>query len=442
MAGRIRRLNRSPRTPEQLGARIRKARMELGLSLAAVAQADFSRAYLNQIELGRARASTRILQIIAERLKRPVEYFVHDPHASETALELRLAEAGTRIRQGDAERARELMTELLAIPQVSPEIRIRAQLVLADAHLKVRAIPQGIEVLRVAIKASETSGWSALQTELYDRMGRAYYLLRQPHEAGRWWDKALSLYEDAELADPLLKARILGHRANLHYVAGQPREAIAEYQAAIAAAEDVLDMKALGGIYEGLALSFQKTGDLTRALEYAQRSLRLFETLQDVRMAAQLRNNMAEILLSQRRAKEAENLFLEGAEQLRRIGDKELLPHLLAGAAEAALDQADTCLASSRLAAALTAAEASTDLLAKLSAERIAGRVAHAAGQAAEARAHFERALEFATAVGSPLATSRVAFDYAQVLEDQGDASQALARYRQAYQETQAARLS
>jgi HTH-type transcriptional regulator, quorum sensing regulator NprR len=416
--------------------------MELGLSLAAVAQTDFSRAYLNQIELGRARPSARIVQIIAERLRRPADYFLQDPRASETALELKLAEAGTRIRQGDPERARALMTELLAIPQVSPEIRARAQLVLAEAHLKVRAIPQGIEVLQAAIKASEASGWRALQSELYDRMGQAYYLLRQPHEAGRWWDRALSLYEDAELTDPLLKARILGHRANLHYVAGQPREAIAEYQAAITAAEDVLDMKALGGIYEGLALSFQKTGDLTRALEYAQRSLRLFETLQDVRMAAQLRNNMAEILLSQGRAKEAENLYLDGAEQLRRVGDKELLPHLLAGAAEAALDQGDHCLAASRVTVALLAAEDSADLLAKLSAERIAGRVSQAAGQAAEARAHFERALELAIVVGSPMETSRVAFNYAQVLEDQGEASQALARYRQAYQARQAAQLS
>src|SRR5438445_9515952 len=125
----------------------------------------------------------------------------------------------------------------------------------------------------------------------------------------------MSAYEDAQLADPLLRARILGHRANLHFVAGQPREAIAGYHSAIAAAEDVLDMQALGGIYEGLAMSFQKTGDVTRALEYAQRSLRLFETLRDVRMSAQLRNNMAEILLSQGRAVEAETLFLTGAEQ-------------------------------------------------------------------------------------------------------------------------------
>src|SRR5207245_8223510 len=107
-----------------------------------------------------------------------------------------------------------------------------------------------------AIRASEASGWRALKVELFDRMGTAHYQLRHPHEAGRWWDRAMSAYEDAELADPLLKARILGHRANLHYVAGQPRKAIAGYQAAIAAAENGTNSQALGRIKEGLAVSF------------------------------------------------------------------------------------------------------------------------------------------------------------------------------------------
>ena len=428
---------RSLRAPDQMGARIRKVRMELGLSLAAVAREDFSRAFLCQVELGRARPSTRVLQIIAERLHRPIEYFLQDPENSITALEFRLAEAGTRLRRSDAPRARDLMTDLLARPYLPREVQVRAQLLLAQALIKLRLIPDAIQVLRAAIRTCEAAGWVALAGDLYDRMGSAYYQNRQPHEAGRWWDKALSAYEEAQLTDPLLKARILGHRANLHYIAGQPREAIANYQAAIAAAEDVLDVQALGGIYEGLALSFQRAGDLTRALEYAQRSLRLFDTLQNIRMSAQLRNNMGEILLSQDRPAEAEKLYLEGADQLRYLGDQDLLPHLMAGAAEAALEKHEHNLAQSRITAALLAAEKSNDALARLAAERVAGRVAHANGTLAEARAHFDRALEIAASVTSPMETSRVAFDYAQVLEEQGDAAEALVRYRQAYKARQ-----
>jgi len=433
--GRVRVL--SPRTPELLGARIRKARLTAGLSLAAVAQTDFSRAYLDQIELGRARPSMRILQIIAERLHRPVEYFLQDPQRSTMAVELTLTEARTRLQQGDGVRAQMMINDLLARPQLPLEVRCRARLVLAEVLLKLRAIPEAVELLRTTIPDTQANGWRALTVELYDKMGSAHYLRRQPHEAGRWWDKALSLYEDAELNDPVVKARILGHRANIHYVAGQPREAIAGYQAAIEAAEAILDMKQLGGIYEGLALAFERAGDLSRALEYAQKSLRLFDTLQDLRMSAQLRNNMAEILLHQGRPIEAEALFLTGAEQLQRLGENDLYPHLMAGAAEAALEQGNLDLAKTRIALSIARAKASNDPLSRLSAQRIAGRIAQCDGPPGDARAHFEAALELARAVGSPMEESQVAFDYAQVLEEQGNATEALVRYRQAYQARQ-----
>src|SRR6266702_4188536 len=90
--------------------------------------------------------------------------------------------------------------------------------------------------------------------------------------------------------------------------------------------------------YDGLALSFQQTGQYARALSYAQKGLRIFETLRDVRMTGQLRLNMGDMLLQQGRVAEAERLFSNGAEHLQRIGDRELVPHLVAGMAESALE--------------------------------------------------------------------------------------------------------
>jgi len=153
-----------------------------------------------------------------------------------------------------------------------------------------------------------------------------------------------------------------------------------------------------------------------------------------VRMSAQLRNNMAEILLEQGRAAEAKHLFLEGADELSRVGDKELLPHLIAGAAEADLELGDVEAASLRIGTALSAAEASNDPLTRLEALRIAGRIAHEQGRSAEAHEHFDAALKVADSVRSPLARSKVAYDYARVLEADGDGSQAILRYREAYE--------
>jgi tetratricopeptide (TPR) repeat protein len=422
-----------PGAPSSLGRRIREARQAQGLSLAAVAGKDFSRAFLNQVELGRAQPSTQTLRIIAHRLQQPIEYFLEDPVDSSAAIELGLAEAEMDLHRGEAKRAEALIHTVLQRP-VSLEVRTRAQLTLAAALLKQGRPLEAQPILDDAIAVAERSGWHLLQVDLYDRMGSVHYLLRRAHAAGLWFDRALAGYEAAGLDDPILKARLLGHRANLHYVAGQPVEAIATYESAINSAERVLDMPALAGIYEGLALSLQQTGRYARALSYAQKSLRIFETLRDVRMAAQLRLNMGDMLLQQGRLAEAERLFAEGAEHLRRIGDQELLPHLVAGMAEAALEGDDLERAGDLVEGALDLASRSSDPLASAQVHRVAGRVAHARGRSDPSQRHFERALEIAATLENPDLRARITYDFARTLEAAGDAAGAALRFRQAYE--------
>ncbi|TMC66661.1 MAG: tetratricopeptide repeat protein [Chloroflexota bacterium] len=423
----------SPGAPGSLGQRIRSARQELGLTLAAVAGKDFTRAFLNQVELGRAQPSTQTLRIIAQRLQRPIDYFLEEPGDSVAALELALAEAEMSLLHGEAARAESLMTRILA-RTIPLELRTRAQLTLGTAYVRQGEPKKAMPVLEEAIAAAERSNWPQLLVELYDRMGSVHYLLRRAHTAGQWFEQAFERYESAGLTDPILKARILGHRANLHYVAGQPVEAIAAYESAIAAAEEVLDMPALAGIYEGLALSFQQTGQYARALSYAQRGLRIFETLRDVRMAGALRLNMGEMLLQQGRVADAERLFTEGAERLRRIDDRELLPLLVVGMAESALERDDPERASDLIEQALDLATRSSDPIAGVAVHRVAGRVAHARGRHETAHRHFERALDVALTVDSPDLRARVTYDYARALEAEGDAAQAALRFRQAYE--------
>ena len=74
-----------------LGERIRRLRAERGLSLAGVAGEDFSRAFLNQVEHGRSRPSTRVLRVIASRLGTHVDYLLGGTSAAldaDIAIEL------------------------------------------------------------------------------------------------------------------------------------------------------------------------------------------------------------------------------------------------------------------------------------------------------------------------------------------------------------------
>ena len=89
---------------ETLGDRIRRLRAERGMSLAKVSGGDFSRAFLNQVELGKSQPSTRVLRVIAGRLGTQVDYLLEGRLPS-LDRELALERARVLLAQGEARRA-------------------------------------------------------------------------------------------------------------------------------------------------------------------------------------------------------------------------------------------------------------------------------------------------------------------------------------------------
>jgi len=95
------------------------------MSLAKVCGADFSRAFLNQVELGKSQPSTRVLRVIAGRLGTEVDYLLEgrQPHLDR---ELALEKARVLVARGDARRA------LLAL---NPALEVSEWPMVADVLL-------------------------------------------------------------------------------------------------------------------------------------------------------------------------------------------------------------------------------------------------------------------------------------------------------------------
>lgn len=89
---------------ETLGQRIKRIRVQRGMSLAKVVRDDFSRAFLNQVELGKARPSIRVLRIIADRLGTEVEYLLEGQEAG-IERELALERGRVLIARGEPRKA-------------------------------------------------------------------------------------------------------------------------------------------------------------------------------------------------------------------------------------------------------------------------------------------------------------------------------------------------
>ncbi|HET9781636.1 MAG TPA: helix-turn-helix transcriptional regulator [Candidatus Dormibacteraeota bacterium] len=96
-------LDRQPEK-ETLGQRIKRVRVQRGMSLAKVVRDDFSRAFLNQVELGKARPSIRVLRIIADRLGTEVEYLLEGQEAG-VERELALERGRVLVARGEARKA-------------------------------------------------------------------------------------------------------------------------------------------------------------------------------------------------------------------------------------------------------------------------------------------------------------------------------------------------
>ncbi len=129
---------------ETLGQRIRRVRHERGMSLARVSGGDFSRAFLNQVELGHSQPSTRVLRVIAGRLGTEVDYLL-EGRLPGLERELAIEKARVLLARGDARRALAALGS--AINSAEWPLGTDARLCQAEALLASGREDEGREIL-------------------------------------------------------------------------------------------------------------------------------------------------------------------------------------------------------------------------------------------------------------------------------------------------------
>ena len=130
---------------ETLGERIRRLRVQQGLSLAKVVGDDVSRAFLNQVEMGKARPSIRVLRLLAERLGTEVEYLLEGRQAG-VDRELSLEKGRVLVAMGEPKRA---LTALRAAVQAYDwPLGTDARLTQAEALIALGRKDEALEILR------------------------------------------------------------------------------------------------------------------------------------------------------------------------------------------------------------------------------------------------------------------------------------------------------
>ena len=260
-----------------LGERLRGLRQARRLTQRQLAGDDFTKGYISLIENGATRVSLRAASIFADRLGVGVADLLQTASRSDRETELRIVQAETLLGSGRAADALALASgiELTASGALAARVkRVRGRALTQTARSR-----EAVRLLDEALRAFRAAGENeAVVRTLYD-LALAHARLEQQGEALNLALQCEHMLNESVLVDRTFELKLLSFLAGTFVTLGDFGAADARAERAKALAEDVTDPRAVANLYENLAVTREKQGDLEAALQYARRSLALYEHL-------------------------------------------------------------------------------------------------------------------------------------------------------------------
>lgn len=265
-----------------LGARVRAARKDLGLSQAQLAGAELTKGFISQLESGLVRPSIRSLQLIAGRLGKPLDYFVGDESLTggkRLAFHRLAAEAAAERREWDDVRQH----VALGLDHAA-EPRERAALIhlLGRAEAATRGFERTFDLVTEALALTDAGTDPELVANLLSLRGHAYAELGQLSASTEAYEAALDIVEKYEITDPRLRSRILISLGTVYRRTGRTTKAIAAYEPALAMASRSSELLLAARGFMGIAVTHYDSGELDTAINYYRRALDLFQRVADI----------------------------------------------------------------------------------------------------------------------------------------------------------------
>jgi transcriptional regulator with XRE-family HTH domain len=272
---------------ETIGQRVRRLRIEQGLSLRDVAGPGISFAHVSRIEAGRRNPSLEAIELLARRLGASPEYLRTGRRARGYVLrERRLADADLELRlDRDVERA-----EALFRAEIDSSSGFELDDVLtARAHAGLGLLAYRRSALREAVhhlEAATASGFlhPASRPDVYETLGAAYTAYGAPAKAIALFEECLAQLSEAASSAPAdggLAVRFLTYLALAASSLGDADRVNRVLAEATERAEHAEIPQSQAALYWALAISASNEGQSARAMEYALRTIKLLEETDD-----------------------------------------------------------------------------------------------------------------------------------------------------------------
>jgi transcriptional regulator with XRE-family HTH domain len=409
----------------EVGRRIRAARLQAGLTQAALAEGRYTKAYISALESGLSKPSLAALNFIAGRLGLPVTHFLEEeaPAWSRLEADLRLA-SGDWLSAADAYRA-------LLEQERHPVRRAELERGLAEALCRLDQPEEALALASSASAAFDAAGAPADAALARYWMASAFYARDNETEATSILRSLLDQVRGGLHVEPDWEARLLIALATIDGRAGEEHRALGYLEEARALVGN-MDDRRRASFLNALAVSYRESGDLEGALRLANQALaRYRESFLD-RQVALLENELALNYLglgSLDRAREHAGIAESG---MRAIGDDRGRAHVIETQAQIALAAADLDLAESLASSALAVARENDNHKAATSAALTLARISRKAGNLAKSDEQMATAAALAREHARPQQLRDVLAEWSDVRSALGDDKGAYALSREA----------
>jgi transcriptional regulator with XRE-family HTH domain len=298
---------------ETIGQRLKRLRLERGLSQRELAAPGVSYAYISRIEAGTRQPSVKALRRLAAKLGVSADYLETGSDLDEAAaLELRLSDLELRVRLGEWDGVETPLQELLAdaISIGDHDAARRSRVALATLGMEQGDFDAAVAYLDAAIVGEPFS--PVERYDIYANLGRAHASSGHPERAVALFQRCIDECEEDDGSIAARYATLLSYALS---DMGEMARAEEVVRAALERLSDTEDPYMRVRLYWSIARLAHTEGRASTALSNVRKAIALLEATDDTFHLARAHILAANITLSRDHADAAEK-HLDDAEAL------------------------------------------------------------------------------------------------------------------------------
>lgn len=273
----------------KLGEKIRDLRRRMKLTQTELAEPEFTKSFISQVEKGQTRPSLKSLQVIAAKLNQPVSYFLEEsdalPRPSHELLSV-LKTAGNLRASGLLTEAIGAYQQALTLCQATDHpTKAYLHMHLGRIHMELKQYRKAVDEFTLCVEEYKQTPVDESFVHALNNLGMSNYYLGRLGDARRYFDEALAEYARLGVLDVPLRLRVICNlvevlsRLHLHEEASQVVEP------AIRISADEGGYFLYGQLCHTAGIVFESLGKYAEALQYSERAINFFEAVGNPEMA-------------------------------------------------------------------------------------------------------------------------------------------------------------